>query len=213
MFTTDTDIARIESLAFIDAQHAGQRLTRGTVSISGTTLTATGIDVAFDAAGLVPGHVAVVDGQALEIVERTGATTITVSRIRPTVDATIHPPSPVTNKPMHVVTFAPQRAIAHAQVMRSIGIDPDIEIPGEPHAGSIMNPASLVRLEAFGALHLIWLSASLHAGKDADVSLRAERYRMIAARERASVVAYLDLDGDGVPDAFRRPGIIQLGRS
>ncbi len=213
MLTTDTDIARIESHAFIEAQHAGQRLTRGTVSISGTTLTATGVDVAFDAAGIAPGHVAVVDGQALEIVERTGATTLTVSRIRPTGDATIHPPSPVTNKPMHVVTFAPQLAIAHAQVLRSIGIDPDIAIPGEPGVGSIMNPASLLRLEALAALHLIWLGASLNAGKDADISLRAERYRVLAARERVSVVAYLDLDGDGVPDACRRPGVVQLDRS
>lgn len=213
MLTTDADLARIESHAFIEAQHAGQRLTRGTVSISGTTLTATGVDVPFDAAGLAPGHVAVVDGQTLEVVERTSATTLTVSRIRPTGESTLHPPSPVTNKPMHVVTFAPQRAIAYAQALRSIGIDPDFQIPGEPGESAIVNPGALARLEAIGALHLIWMSASLNAGKDAEVSARSERYRAMLARERESTAVYLDLDGDGLPDCCRRPGLVQLDRS
>ena len=213
MLTTDADLARFEQQVFIEAQHAGQRLTRGTVSIAGTTLTATGVDVAFDAGAIAPGHVVVVDGQVLEVLERTGATTITVSRIRASGDPAIHPPSPVTNKPMHIVTFAPQRSIAHAQALRSIGMDPDVALPGEPSASSIVNPGALARLEALGALHLVWLSASLNAGRDADVALRAERYREMLVRERDVAAIYLDLDGDGVPDACRRPGRPPLERA
>lgn len=213
MLTSDADLARIEPQVFIEAQHAGQRLTRGTASITGTTLTAVGVEVAFDAAMLAPGHVCVVDGQTYEIVERTGATTLTISRVRAPGQPDVQPPSPATNRPMHVVTFAPQGSIAHAQVMRSIGIEPDAQIPGEPTVDSIMNPGALVRLEALAALQLIWMSAALNAGADAAVAARADRWRSEYARERERVGAFVDLDGDGFPDAVRRPSIVQLTRA
>lgn len=214
MLTTDADLARIEPQVFIEAQHVGQRLTRGTVSITGTTLTGTGVDVAFDAALIGPGHVCVVDGQVYEVVERTGATTLVVSRVRARGQATVQPPSPATNRPMHAVTFAPQRAIAHGQVMRSIGIEPDLPArPGEPGVESILNPGALVMLESLAALQLIWMSAALNAGTDAGIAQRAERWRAMYAKERERVGAFIDLDGDGFPDAVRRPGVVQLSRS
>lgn len=216
MLTTDTDLARLEPAVFMDAQHAAQRLTRGTVSISGTTLTTIGVDVAFDAAGIGPGHVAVVDNQTYEVVERTGATTLMVSRVRPRGQADLWPPTPVTGKPMHIVTFAAQRSIAHGQVMRSIGIKPDLppDAPGgRPGVESILNPGALVQLESLAALHLIWMSATLNAGADAAVAARADRYRDMYARERERVGAFIDLDGDGFPDAVRRPSVIQLTRA
>ncbi len=200
-------------MVFIEAQHAGQRLTRGTVSIAGSTLTAVGVDVAFDVAGIAPGHVCVVDGQVCEVVERTGATTLTVSRVRARGEPEVRPPSPVTNRPLHVVVFALQREIAHGQVMRSIGIEPDVEVDGEPGVASILNPGALATLEALAALQLVWMSASLNAGSDAGVSTRAERYRVLYGQERARVGAFIDLDGDGFPDAVRRPGVIQLSRA
>ncbi|MCW5768433.1 MAG: hypothetical protein KIT19_07095 [Phycisphaeraceae bacterium] len=216
MLTTDADIARIESHAFIEAQHAGQRLSRGSASISGSTLTGLGVDVPFDAAGIAPGHVCVVDGQTYEVVERTGPSTLVISRVRRGAQDAPQPPSPVTNRPLHIVSFVPQRGIAHAQVMRSIGIEPDL--PPDARAGlpgveSILNPGSLARLEALAALRLIWLSASLNAGADAGVSMRADRYREMYEQERVGIGAFLDLDGDGLPDAIRRPGVMQLTRA
>ena len=212
MLTTDTDLARIEAGVFVEAQHAGQRLTRGTVSISGTTLTATGVDVAFDVAGIGPGHVVVVDGQVYEVVERTGAATLEVSRVRARSDAPVQPPTPVTNKAMHIVTFALQREIAYGQVMRSIGIEPEIGAEGEPGVGSILNPGALALLETLAALQFVWMSASLNAGADAEIAMRAERYRVLYGQERGRVGAFIDLDGDGFPDAIRRPGVMQLMR-
>lgn len=215
MLTTDADLARIEPTLFIEAQHVGQRLTRGTVSIAGTTLTALGVDVAFDAAGVAPGHICVVDGQTYEVVERTSATALVVSRVRARGQAEALPPTPVSNKPMHIVTFGPQRGIAHAQVMRSIGIEPDLppDVPGgRPGVESILNPGALAQLESLAALQLIWLSATLNAGSDAAVAARAERFKEMYARERERVGAFIDLDGDGFPDAVRRPGVIQLMR-
>lgn len=216
MLTTDADLARIEPHVFIEAQHVGQRLSRGTVSITGTTLSAIGVDVAFDAAAIAPGHVCVVDGQTYEVVERTSATALVISRVRARGQAEVQPPSPVSNKPMHIVTFVPQRAIAHAQVMRSIGIEPDLppDAPGgHPGVESILNPGALVQLETLAALHLIWMSATLNAGSDAVVATRADRYRVMYARERERVGAFIDLDGDGFPDAVRRPSVMPLLRA
>lgn len=216
MLTTDADLARIEPTLFIEAQHVGQRLTRGTVSITGTTLASLGVDVAFDAAGVAPGHTCVVDGQTYEVVERTSATALVVSRVRARGQTETHPPSPASNKPMHIVTFAPQRGIAHAQVMRSIGIEPDLppDVPGgRPGVESILNPGALVQLEALAALHLIWLSATLNVGADASVAARAERFKEMYVRERERVGAFIDLDGDGFPDAVRRPSIVPLLRA
>jgi hypothetical protein len=216
MLTTDADLARIEPHLFIEAQHVGQRLTRGTVSITGTTLASLGVDVAFDAAAVAPGHICVVDGQTYEVVEQTSATALVISRVRARGQTDVQPPSPVSNKPMHVVTFAPQRAIAHAQVMRSIGIEPDLPpdtAAGRPGVESILNPGALVHLEALAALQLIWLSATLNAGADATVAARAERFKEMYARERERVGAFIDLDGDGFPDAVRRPSIVPLLRA
>lgn len=214
MLTTDADLARIEPQVFIEAQHVGQRLTRGTVSIAGTTLTGTGVDIAFDAALIGPAHVCVVDGQVYEVVERTSAATLVISRVRARGQATVQPPTPVTNRPMHTVTFAPQRAIAHGQVMRSLGIEPDLPArPGEPGVESILNPGALVTLESLATLQLIWMSAALNAGTDAHIAQRAERWRAMYAKERERVGAFIDLDGDGFPDAVRRPGVVQLSRS
>jgi len=70
-----------------------------------------------------------------------------------------------------------------------------------------------VQLESLAALHLIWLSATLNAGSDALVATRADRYRAMYMRERERVGAFLDLDGDGFPDAVRRPSIVPLLRA
>lgn len=213
MLTTDVDLLRLDPSLFRDVVWLGQRLTRGTVSIVGTTLTAVGADVPFDAAGVAPGHVCTVDGASYEVVERTGPTTLTLSRVRPPGESGALPPAPVTNRLMHVVTFAPQRAIAHRQVMRLFGIDPEWAAPGEPTLASVLNPGSLVRLEAMAALHAIYAAAGASAGAGTDLAARADRWLTLFRRDRDNAGAVLDLDGDGLPDAIRRAGVVPLMRS
>jgi len=83
---------------------------------------------------------------------------------------------------------------------------------GEPDESAITNPADLRTLEALLTLHLVWAAAAAVAGSGSVQASRAESYRLRAARERSALRARLDLDGDGVPDAERRPGAAVLVR-
>ena len=90
--------------------------------------------------------------------------------------------------------------------MLGIGVD---DSPGEP---DITNPGAFARFEAFGALHLIWSSASASSGPDSPLGMLGEEYRRRFERERQRVAARIDLDGDGVPDATRRPNVLRFIR-
>lgn len=214
MFTTDTDLLRLEPLLFRDLYWLGQRLSRGFATISGSTLTAIGLDVPFDQTPIGAGHVCTVEGVSYEVIERTSATTLAISRVRASDADPVITPSPVTSKPLHVAAFGPQRAIAHAQLLRQFGIEPDLPAQiGEPTADSIMNPGALVRLEALASLAMIFSAGGSLTPQVAELSARAERYASLYRREREGAAAILDLDGDGFPDAVRRARVIPLIRA
>ena len=67
MFATDRDLLALEPNLFRDVGWVSQRLVVGTGSISGTTLTMSAQDVAFDGAGVGAGSVVVVDSAAYEV--------------------------------------------------------------------------------------------------------------------------------------------------
>lgn len=214
MFTTDADLLRMEPLLFRDLFWLGQRLTRGFATISGTTLTGLGLDVPFDQTPIGAGHVCTADGVSYEVIERTSATTLTISRLRANPADPIITPTPLSNKPMHVAAFAPQRAIAHAQLLRQFGIEPDLPTqPGEPTADSILNPGGLVRLETLASLAIVFSAGGSLTPQVSELDARAERYAALYRREREGAAAILDLDGDGFPDAVRRARVTPLIRS
>lgn len=215
MFAKDRDLLALEPNLFRDVVWAGQRLVR-TVSatVSGTTLTLNAPVVDFEQAGVGAGHVATVDGVSYEVVERLSATEATISRLRTSESEPVIPPSPATSRPAHVVTFAPQLAMAHRQVLAMVGID--AEDPGGlgmPTASDITNPEALGRVEVLVALHAILSAASALSGPDSPMGRRAEMYRRWLWEERQRAVARIDLDGDGEPDVARRLNIVQLVRA
>lgn len=213
MFATDRDLLALEPNVTRDAAWAGQRLVKGVGGIGGTTLTMTSQDVGFDSAGVGAGAIVVVGGTGYEVLERTGATTLTVSRVRASGDDPAIMPSPVSGAGVEVVTYAPQRALVHAQILRTLGVEPGaIAEPGEASEASILNPGALVMLEALGSLHLIFAAAGALAGEGSPVWQRAAMYRERFGAERSRVVVRFDLDGDGLADAARRPGIPPLAR-
>lgn len=106
-----------------------------------------------------------------------------------------------------VFTFAPQIAAAHAAVLRMLGLPAaGTGLPGEADETAITNPRDLATLEALLTLSLVWSAAAAVAGSGGGAAARAEEYRRRAARERSTVAARLDVDGDGVVDAERRAG-------
>lgn len=210
MFAADRDLLALEPNLLRDVGWAGQRLVSGVGTVSGTTLTLVTQDVALDAAGVAAGHIVLVDGVAYEVVARLSASTATISRVR--TGAAILPPTPVVNKPVAFPTFAPQLATAHRELLRALGLD---EAGGVVEA-AITNPDSLREVEAMGALgHIYSVAAGPNAGAGSAAAALLPRAQMWRERYIAALrttAARIDLNGDGEPEATRRPGITQLIR-
>ena len=199
-FATDRDLLALEPTLFRDVAWAGQRL----LSTTGTLAAETGVlTIAADAeaVGIGAGHVAVIDGLPVEVLQRTSPTTLTVSLLRPRADGPLIPPPALASRPVTVHTFAPQIAVVHAQLLRAIGVD--ASDPHAPQESDITNGADLAHAEALGALHLIYAAA---AGMSTSLSPHASKAAMYERRFRAArarTPARLDLDHDGRGETLR----------
>lgn len=213
MFATDRDLLTLEPGLFGLVAWTGQRLASGIGSVTGSVLTIAGQDVSLEAAGVDAGHVVLIDGCPAEVVERTGENTAVVSRLRVSTGSPVLPVGDASEVPVRVFTFAPQIADVHRRLMRMLGIEPDGDGPTE---GTIMNTHDMARVEALGALHLIYAGASASGSGPGGASTieaeKAEWYRLRFMEERARIVARLDLDGDGVADAARRANAMRSVR-
>jgi hypothetical protein len=213
MFTTDRDLLVLEPGLFRDVGWVAQRLTKGTGSISGNTLTITGADVPLDAANITTGHVVTVGGTSYEVIARQSPTALTISRPRASTTDAIQPPSPATGVETLVTTFAPQIAMVERQVLRMAGIEPEDTTPGVVTTSAIVNPTALTMLIALGTLHVLYAAAGASSSANGWLADRAAMYRerFAAARQNARVL--IDLDGDGTPDATRKLNVVQFIRA
>lgn len=220
MFARDRDLLVLEPNVFRDAAWAGQRLVRGVGAVAGSTLTLGSADADLAAVGVRAGHVALVGSVAYEVVDRLSPTALTISRLRDEPGGPVIPPPPGSGLAVTVATFSPQIRLVHGQVMRMAGLDPDAGAPrpGVPTPASVLNRADLARLEALGALHLVYAAAAAPAeatpGAWASPLLaRAQMYRERFAAERQRTAVLLDADGDGVPESSRRLNLVQFVRA
>jgi hypothetical protein len=113
------------------------------------------------------------------------------------------------------VTFRPQVGVVHGQILRMLGIEPEDPREGALGESAVVNPGAVTRLECLGALHLIFAAASAASpGGSAGLGYgeRAAMYRERFAAERGRVSVLIDTDGDGQPEAMRRPGVGHLVR-
>ncbi len=208
MFAQDRDMLAIEPHAFTDALWAGRRLASGLGSVSGTTLTATGATATFIEAQAEPGQIVVFNGVPLEVVEVTSGTVLEVSKLRASVEDDALPPGDGSGVSFTLVSFAPQLAIVHRQLLGMLGLDR----PDGPGEEVVVDTASLAHAEALGALHLVYAAASALSGPNSALGARAAMYADMFSRARQALAVGLDLDGDGVVDATRRPALTQLVR-
>ncbi|MEL7473966.1 MAG: hypothetical protein AAGK04_11675, partial [Planctomycetota bacterium] len=198
-----------------DVRWVGQRLTGGTCGLSGTTLTASTLEVAFDAAGVDAGAVVLLDEAPYEVVSRTSGVVLEVSRLRGSLSDASIPGLPVSSGAMSVATFEPQISMVARQVLRLAGIDSQ-DASSSPGASDVVNGDELRRVVALGALHLIFAAAGAPGGSSDGAastwSARAAWYRERFSSERARVSVLLDLDGNGEVDAARRLDVGRLVR-
>lgn len=212
MFATDRDLLALEPNLFKDIAWAGQRLILCTGSIAGTTLTIAPGDADFATAQVAPGHVALVDGIAYEVVEVLTSTTATISRLRPDPTGPVLPPDAGTGLVVSISSFAPQLNLVHNQVLRLLDIEPT-DPDALPNESSITNPRALIPIECVTTLHLIYTAAAALATPASTLWHRVAHYRGRIAEERPRVAALIDLDNDGHPDATRRLSTFALLRA
>ena len=211
MFATDRDLLVIEPQAFARLAWLGQRVLSGTGSVSGTALTVTG--ATFASRGIGVGSVLLLAGVPVEVVAITGASTATVSIAR----AGVNDPAIATGLSGSVAvagfTFGPQIALAHRQVMRMVGVDPDGVVPGSVVPGQVKNPREVAWLEALLALRLIYAAQATAVGHEAhmDRSLRLLDDRLRSAVGELRVL--IDTDGDGLADVVRVVGVAGVVRN
>jgi hypothetical protein len=198
---TDRDLLRIEPSAFLHATAAATKVLSTTDgAIAGTTLTSAASN--FVTSAITSGQVAVVAGEALEIVDRLSATTLTVSRARRTSDAVIAP-APGSSLAFAVWTFNRLIEDVEAFVLQSMRIDEgDAAQPLD--AAAILNAQAVGRLIALIVLERAFAASAAQAPADEPLAERAHLYARRASSAKHSTLAVLDLDGDGIADATRR---------
>ena len=207
MFAKDRDLYVLEPGLHKDVAWFGQRLLNANGSLVGTTLTMnTG---SLSSGGVAAGHVVIFDGVALEVVSVESDTQATVSLMRADIGSVAIPGVGASNRVVVVYGYGPQLGIVHRQVLAMIGLDVDEDGFDE---SVVTNPGALVRLEALGALHLIYAGAGAPGRAGEKFDLRAKMYKERFSSERERVVAMIDLDGDGVAETKRRPNQLMLTR-
>ena len=215
MFASDRDLLMYEPRLFLDTVWVGQRIVSATGVVVSGVLVVSG--AMFTSIGIEAGHVVNYKDASYEVVQVLTDTQLGLSIPRASIDdpVILAPDSASTTVRIH--TFRHQLLIVHEQILRMIGIEPEIE-PGSGEMvvteSSIVNPGALRRLEALGALHLIYAAASV-AGPLGEGSVYADRaamYRERFAAERERVNVLIDADGDGKADASRRPTVMHLVR-
>tara|TARA_E500000318_G_scaffold96155_1_gene96310 strand:- start:12801 stop:13436 length:636 start_codon:yes stop_codon:yes gene_type:complete len=210
MFSKDRDLVVHDPGLMRDVGWAGQRRLSVIGGISGTQLTIeTG---SFVDAGIEAGHAVLFDGITLEVVSVDSATTATVSLMRADALGAAVPPIEADTRTVVVHDFSAQRSIVHRQVLTMLGIDAQGEHVFGIDETMITNTGALNRLETLGTLHLIYAGASAPSRANDRFEQRAELYRQRYQRERESVIAMIDTDGDGIAEVTRRPNAFVLAR-
>jgi hypothetical protein len=212
MFATDRDLLVIEPNLFRDTGWIAQRLVYAQGTVAGTTLTLSSWDVTPGDAGVAEGHVAIVGGVAYEVLGLLSDTQLRLSRLRASPTDPSIPPAPVTDQRAEIHTFGPQIAQAHHQILRMLGLEP--QLPNQPGPDAVFNSAELAHVEALAALHAIF-SAAVAPGGASPADPRLSKIQMYQQRfqdARARAVALIDSDGDGLPDASRRLNVAQFIR-
>ncbi len=196
-YAVDRDLLAIEPNVFRDVAFSGQ--TRATAEdglIAGTTLSSATAD--FESAGVGAGSVVMVEGAALEVLERLGAGALSVSLPRASASDASIPPAAGTGLSVRATTFEPQIALAQRQAERDLGLDLD------GLAGAAMVSAALRRVVAHGALHHVFAAAATSAERSDPTWSRAMWHLEQREKRLRRAVVELDLDGDGAAEATRR---------
>lgn len=205
-FSNDADLIVIEPNVFVDLPMIGQQLhaaTDGAVAGAEVTSAAGGFG------SLAAGHVltvrhtpAVAASYAIASVD--DDTTITLDTSATRFDG-------LSALVIGVYTFAPQAALVHDDLLRSIGINTDDA--GETlDASAVVSTGLMRRLETLGTLARAYRAGAQLERESESVALRAEGYERRFARAVGAARVLIDTNGDGRADAWRVPAASRVVR-
>ncbi|MCC7193373.1 MAG: hypothetical protein IT444_11380 [Phycisphaeraceae bacterium] len=210
MFSTDRDLLAYEPSVFADAASVAlERCRANDGIISGTTLSSAASD--FAAQGVEPSCVVVAADVPLEVISRTDAHTLVVSKLRPNRADTPTPPTAGMGLEIIVRSFAPQAALVHDALLLMLGIDPD-ESDGMINKDMIVSLSVMARLETLGTLERIYTGAVALTGDNGELWKKASEYHRRFGTACRSARIRLDLDGDGRADFTRELGVLRFCR-
>jgi len=213
VFARDRDLLAAEPSLFRDVVWTGQRLFKGVASTLQTTLLALSSDLGFTDAGVEAGHVVVIDGMPLEVINRIDDVQLEVSRLRAARDGVAQAAPSINEKPAWCVSFLPQIAAVHEAIERAAGLAAD-QAAVAP-APTIINGDELRVVEVTGALAVIFAAAAGMAGgvgmsqapkasaAAAGLWARAEHWRRVHTGQWRRARVLIDTNGDGVAEVER----------
>ena len=206
----DRDLLVVEPTVFVGAAAvATTLLSVADAEVSGTSLTSATAD--FEANDIDEGHVAVVDGVPVEVVNRVADTQLSISLPRVSIEDGLIPPGDGTGLAFAVLTF--ERLIEQMQreLLKRVGVDGDHPIDPLDET-AILNPATVGRVLALRVIASAFAHAAALNPLDASLAERASHSRDAAERSLLQTVVVLDKDGDGIADATRRLDVTSFVR-
>jgi hypothetical protein len=211
-FATDIDLLHWEPNILKDAAAVAQTVLTGTGTLSGTTFT-TNENLLVDAN--VSNEQAIVIAAPVDgtfpISAVTANDTLTLSILYDQLypdQGSAEPWQGASGADLtyYIRTFWPQRRIVSELLLQAASVKPDA-------VDTIMNPEILRRPCTLGALQMIYTALAAAASEPANLLIRAELYERLYRRALRNAAVDLDLDGDGVIDARRHLGVLELHRS
>ncbi len=180
---TDRDLLLMEPTLCRDAAGAATVLASGAGTLSSGVLSIAGVNPA--ARGVLPGQLAVVGEQVVEIVSVSGAE-MTVSLMRSDGAGPLLTPPDAAAVPSRVLSFDHHTAMAHRLILSQLGID-GLTPADTLHESRITSGQNLRIVEVCTALEFIWCTV---AGASGQGSAAAERSALYSRRvERLAAVA------------------------
>lgn len=217
VFCNDVDLLYWEPDVLNEAALASQTLDTGTGNVAGTAFTAT-TGASFVDQKIEAGQVIVLTGAVagcFAITAISDATGLEISvvydELFPETGAAAPAVGPGSASGVNFVirSFWAQRQVVSDLLMQAIGI-----VPGTAAAETavILNPRALRRACTLGTLQMIYSAIAAVASEPAKFSVRADLYERLYRRALLAAQVDLDLNGDGVVDARRSPGLVRMFR-
>lgn len=204
MLAADRDLLAYEPNLFRDLWFLGQRRAVGQADVSEYTLTFYADDSTLADARVSAGGVIVVDGRALEVIERTDENEAIVSRVRDHPGDAAIGPAAASGAPAYVVTFGPQMRLVNDRILRALQVEPVTTPPAQAVLESqVINTDQLRAIVALGTLELVFSAGGSGFDKSHPHNQRSALYAELYALERDRAWGHIDTNGDGVPDFVR----------